>query len=147
MCSSDLIYFVDIRLYGAVTSPKFPVWLQDGKWPPEGKLSSSSISPRGFLFFAVDEVGDLLCPGRKGPAWRAGLVCVSAGAVLCLSTIGRDRAQRRSRAEQLLHFRGPAGDKPKITCLQRFETGRRGRPMGFSGCLIFPCLRRGVAPQ
>src|SRR6202000_3338136 len=61
------IYFVDMRLYGAVTSPKFPVWLQDGKWPPEGKLSSSSISPRGFLFSAVGELGDLLCPGGTNP--------------------------------------------------------------------------------
>jgi hypothetical protein len=83
------IYFVDIHLYGAVTSMKFPVWLQDGKWPPEGKLSSSSISPRGFLFFAADEVVDLLCPGRERPAWRAGLFCVLDGAVVCLAIVGR----------------------------------------------------------
>jgi hypothetical protein len=43
------IYFVDFHLYVAVTLMQFPVWLQDGKWPPEGKLSSSSISPRGFF--------------------------------------------------------------------------------------------------
>jgi hypothetical protein len=42
------IYFIDIQVYVAVTWVEFPVWLQDGKWPPEGKLSSSSISPRGF---------------------------------------------------------------------------------------------------
>jgi hypothetical protein len=42
------INFVDIQVYGAVMSLYFPVRLQDGEWPPEGKLSSSSISPRGF---------------------------------------------------------------------------------------------------
>jgi hypothetical protein len=73
------IYFVDIHLYGAVTFAKFPVWLQDGKWPPEGKLSSSSISPRGFLSSAVDEADDLLCPGRK--ALRGAQVSFASRAV------------------------------------------------------------------
>jgi hypothetical protein len=67
------IYFIDIHFYVAVTFTRFPVWLQDGKWPPEGKLSSSSISRRGFLFYSERSVS-LLRPGQQKPcATRRGI--------------------------------------------------------------------------
>lgn len=89
------IYFVDFHLYVAVTLMKFPVWLQDGKWPPEGKLSSSSISPRGF--FCSDR---LSAHGEEGPAWRVALFCVLSGVALCLAT-----RPPRSRATSFLRPR------------------------------------------
>jgi hypothetical protein len=142
------IYFVDIHLYVAVTSRKFPVWLQDGKWPPEGKLSSSSISPRGFLFFAAGRSRRICCAqGDKRP-------CVARGSCLRSKRCGflPRRSWRRSCAMIVAqnrsgHFRRRAAHKPKITCLQRFETRICGRPRRFSAGLIFPRTYREIAPQ
>ena len=103
------IYFVDIQLYVAVTSLKFPVWLQDGKWPPEGKLSSSSISPRGFLFL-------LLQPARICGA-QGGTLCVAHGSLLHSKRCGsafvrRDRVRRRGRGATNSTFLWPPRRHP-----------------------------------
>jgi hypothetical protein len=63
---------------------------------PGGKAFIIFNFPPGVLFSAADEVGDLLCPGRNGPAWRAGLSCVLNGVAVCLAIV-----RRASRATAL----------------------------------------------